>query len=121
MDNYTADEVQAALQPIASLIGKSEKAQLKLAPGSWQHRMLRDNLSALHMARALMCGEGGNADAFTPEDAREALEALASMIARTEKAQPKFSAGTSQASLLRNRLKALRVAEAAIRAEMDRG
>ena len=52
MDNYTPDELQEALQPIASLISKSEKAQQKLAPGMWQHTMLRDNLKALHIARA---------------------------------------------------------------------
>jgi hypothetical protein len=46
VNRYTADELQEALRPIASLISKSGKAQQKVPPGTWQHRML-DNLKAL--------------------------------------------------------------------------
>jgi len=52
MDNYTTGELQEARRPIASLISKSKKAQQKLAPGTWQHTMLRDNLKALQIASA---------------------------------------------------------------------
>ncbi len=110
MDDYTADDVQEALRPIASLISKSEKAQQKLAPGTWQHTMLGDNLRALRIASALMDKETGDADTFTRDDVRAALRAFASMLRKTEEAQAKFSPGTSQYTLLRNRLKALRVA-----------
>lgn len=117
MDDYTADDVREALTPIASLISKSEKAQQKLAPGTWQHTMLRDNLKALHIASALMKGEA--ATGFVVDDLQEALAAFASMIDRTEKAGAKFAPGTSQHSLSRNRLKALRIGEALIRTELD--
>src|SRR5919205_504880 len=53
-NHYTPDELQDALRPITSLISKSEKAQQRLAPGTWQHTMLQDNLKALHLASALM-------------------------------------------------------------------
>jgi hypothetical protein len=112
MDDYTTDELEEALRPIASLISKSKKAQERLVPGTWQHTMLEDNLKALHIAFALMNKEANGADNFTRDDLHQAVRAFASMISKTEKAQAKFSPGTSQHSLLRNRLKALRMAKA---------
>lgn len=53
-DCYTAADFKNALAPIHSLISKSEKAQTKLAQGSWQHTMLGDHLKALHMALPLL-------------------------------------------------------------------
>jgi len=79
--------------------------------------MLRDNLKALHHVSALMNRETDDTNDFTRDDLQEALRAFASMINKTEKAQAKFSPGTPQHSLLRNRLKALRLAEALLKAE----
>ncbi len=121
MDSYTTDELQEALRPIASLISKAEKAQQKLASGTWQHTMLRDNLKALHIASALMNKEIDDTDDFTRNDLHEALRAFASMISKAEKAQAKFLPGTSQHTLQRNRLKALRLAESLIKVELDEG
>jgi hypothetical protein len=121
MDTYTTDDLQEALRPIASLISKSEKAQQRLALGTWQHTMLRDNLKALHIASALMNKETDDTDSVTRDDLHEALPAFASMIRKTEKAQAKFSPGTSQHTLQRNRLKALRIAEERIKVELDKG
>lgn len=53
-------------------------------------------------------------DKYTDTDLREALLVVSSAIARCEKAQPKFAAGTSQHTLLKNRLLALHVAQALI-------
>ncbi|VVB53548.1 Uncharacterised protein [uncultured archaeon] len=114
-DNLTADDFQKALRPIASLIRKSEKAQQKLAPGTWQHSMLRNNLKALHIACALMNKETDDMDNFTRDDLQEALRAFASMISKAEKSQAKFSPGTSQHTLQRNRLQSLRIASAFIK------
>jgi hypothetical protein len=121
VDNYTIDELQEALRPIASLISKSEKAQQKLATGTWQHTMLRDNLKALHIAFALMNKEPDDKDRVTRDDLQEALGAFALMIGKAEQARAKFSPGTSQHTLQRNRLKALRIAEALIKTELDKG
>ena len=117
MDNYTTDELQEARRPIASLISKSEKAQQKLAPGTWQHTMLRDNLEALHIASALMNKETDDAVGFTRDDLQETLGSFTSMISKTAKAQAKLTPGTSQHTLLVNRLKALQIAESLIKAE----
>lgn len=116
MAEYSDDELREALAPIASLISKSERAQQKLAPGTWQHAMLRDNIKALRLASALMRGAPGDAEPFTTDDLQAALVAFASMIDRTEAAHTRFTPGTSQHTLLRNRLKALRIAEATVAA-----
>ena len=115
---FTPDERREALRPIASLIGKSEKALQKLKPGTWQHAMLRDNLAALRLGTALLNPEAGAAAGFARDELQKALRAFASMISRTAKALAKFAPGTSHHSLSRNRLQALRRAEALIAAEL---
>ena len=52
--DYTKEELEKALAPIASLISKSEKAQTKLKQGTWQHTMLEDNLKAFYIALPLL-------------------------------------------------------------------
>lgn len=53
-DQYTKEDLEKALAPIASLISKSEKVQTKLAPGTWQDSMLKDNLKALYIVTPLL-------------------------------------------------------------------
>lgn len=53
-DQYTKEDLEKALAPIASLISKSEKARQKLAQGTWQDTMLKDNLKALYIASPLL-------------------------------------------------------------------
>ena len=115
---FTAADVQAARRPIASLIGKSAKAQRKLAPETWQYKMLQDHLQALRLAEALLDGRTDAATGFASDDLRAALRALASMAAKTEPALAKFAPGTAQHSLSRNRLQALRTATALVEAEL---
>lgn len=106
----SAEKTPEALRPLISLISKSDKAQRKLAPSSWQYTMLDANLRALRLALALLNGKTGASG-----DRPEARGALAAMIARTAQARVKFPPGTSQHTLLRNRLKALRLAAACVR------
>lgn len=54
MDDHTETSRADALRAIASMRARGEKAQTKFAPGSWQHRMLAENLNALHMAMPLL-------------------------------------------------------------------
>jgi hypothetical protein len=110
--------VQESIQPIASLIRKSEKAQQKLSPGTWQHTMLQENLRALHIAFALMQKKTNGAEVPTREDLEAALRAFADMTDRSRKAQAKFAPGTSHYTLQRNRIRAFRTATALINAEL---
>lgn len=119
LENCTREDIEKALRPIASLIDKSEKAQQKLAPGTWQHTMLLGNLKALYIASVLMNGETDNRVSFAPDDLKEALRALDSMIKRSEKAWGKFSPGTSQHTLQRNRIHALQIASELVRKALE--
>lgn len=120
MSQRTREERKEALRPIVSLIGKSEKAQRKLEPGMWQYAMLQDNLKALRIASALMMvGEEHNPPRYAREDLREALQALAIMLVRSEKARLKFLPGTAQHTLLVNRIEALRIARETVDDALD--
>ena len=117
--SFTTEESQGARRAIASLISKSAKAQQKLAPGTWQHTMLADNLKALHIASGLMDQRVDDTHSFAPDDFQDALRAFAAMRTIADKAQAAFSPGTSQHTLQVNRLKALRIAEALTKKELD--
>lgn len=119
MQDGSAEELEEIMRPIASLISKSEKAREKVAPGTWQHTMLTDNVKALRIGMALLTEASHGTDAFTREDLREASRAFDSMIGRTEKAGAKFAPGTSQHTLQRNRLAALREAALTIREALE--
>jgi hypothetical protein len=114
------DQLQEARAPIASLISKSEKALQKLAPGTWQHTRLRDNLKALHIASMLINNETKSARTFTPDDLREAKRTLGAMMVTVKRTKSKFLPKTSQHTLQQNRLKAFRIAVALIDVELDR-
>jgi hypothetical protein len=51
---------------------------------------------------------------YAREELEEALKIVSSAISRCEKAQPKFAEGTSQHSLLKNRIKALYISKSLI-------
>lgn len=120
MNSWRTEAIMEARRPLASLIRKSEKARRHLAPGSWQHAMLQANLKALHMAFDLMRKARAGAKRATAGELREALQAMTSMIGRTRKAQAYCAPGTSPHTLLRNRLKALRIAKALLQMESAR-
>lgn len=119
MDLPTRDSIATALPRIASLITKSEKAQQKLTSGTWQHTMLEGNLRALRLAHSLMTGTATASHASGSEQLRAALRTLKTMKERCETTLAKFAAGSSQHSLQRNRLEALRIAELLIAAALD--
>ncbi|NMS88865.1 hypothetical protein HGQ85_02910 [Clostridioides difficile] len=54
---------------------------------------------------------------YTKEELMEALRVVSSSITNCEKIQPKFAEGTSQHSLLRNRIKALYISKSLIESE----
>ncbi len=107
-----------SLAPLASLISKSEKALQKLTPGTWQHARLQVNLAALRLATVLTDADGALPEGVTQTDLQAALSAMASMIRRVEGVRAKFAPGTSHHSLQRNRLAALREAEARLTAAL---
>ena len=117
---YTDDEKAAALFPIASLISKSEKAQQRVAPGTWQYSMLQNNLNALNMAVCLIRNDSTRLSPFAKDDLEDAQVAVTSMIDRSKNAQAKLGSGTSSHTLLVNRIRALSIAEHFIKDALDR-
>lgn len=51
---------------------------------------------------------------YSQEELQNALKVISSTISKCEKIQPKFREGTSQFSLLRNRIKALKISKCLI-------
>lgn len=58
-------------------------------------------------------------DKYTKEELIEALQVVQSTISKCEKIQPKFAKGTSQNTLLKNRIKAMHISKALIIGESD--
>jgi hypothetical protein len=54
---------------------------------------------------------------YTKEELLEALRVVSSTISKCEKIQPKFAEGTSQHSLLKNRIKAMYISKSSITGE----
>lgn len=54
---------------------------------------------------------------YTPEEIQEALRVISAAVLNCQKQQVRFKSGTPQHSLLRNRVKALKIAAALLRAD----
>lgn len=62
METFTKEELSEALRAIVSTIGKCEKVQPKLKPGTPSHTLLVRRIKALNISAALIQRE---LDAFT--------------------------------------------------------
>lgn len=49
---FSPDDLRKAIRAIAAMIARSEQAQAKAAPGSAQHALLRNRITALHAAQS---------------------------------------------------------------------
>jgi hypothetical protein len=59
MDKFTKEDLEEALQAIASTMSKCEKVQPKLKPGTSQHTLLTRRIKALYISSALIKRELG--------------------------------------------------------------
>lgn len=57
MDKYTKEELIEALAPVASIISKCEKAQLKFAEGTSHYTRLKKIINAMYISKALITDE----------------------------------------------------------------
>jgi hypothetical protein len=57
MDDFTKEDFEKALPPIASTIGKCEKVQEKLKAGTPQLTLTKNMLKALYISRSLITRE----------------------------------------------------------------
>lgn len=108
-------ELEAALKRIASMIGKSEKAQVKFAQGTSQHTLLKNRMHALHIASILIQRELTQPETtrgYTREDLEQAQAPMASLLHKSEKSCEKLEPGTWQRTMLENNISALSMASA---------
>lgn len=126
VDKFTKEELKEALRAISSTLSKSEKVQLKLKAGTFQHTMTAQGIRAYNIAIALIkkesetnTTEGFVETQYTREELEAALQVLPSAIGRIEKVLPKFNAGTSQHTLAIRRIKAFYIATEFIKRALD--
>ncbi len=127
MNGFEKEELEEALRAITSTLRKSEKAQLKLKAGYWQHTMTEQGIKSYKIAIDLIKNELETTVAeeelkgkYTKKELTEALNAIISAIGRVERVQPKFETGTSQHTLAVRRIQAYNVATQLIKRELKR-
>ncbi len=110
MDRFTNDELAEALHIVTSTISKCEKMQLKFPEGTSQHTLLKNRIKALHISKSLLTNDSVW-DKYTKEEFIQALPPVSSIISKCEKAQLKFSAGTSNHTRLKHIIDAMHISK----------
>lgn len=119
MENYTKKELKEALQIVSSATCRCEKTQPKFDEGTSQHTLLKNRIKALHISKSLITNEN-IMDKYTKEELVDALRPVTSIISKCEKAQLKFSEGTSHHTRFKNLIKAMYVSKSLITKEISK-
>lgn len=121
MNNYTNEELTAAFREVSSTISKCEKMQGKFAEGTAQYSLLRNRIKAMYISKLLIENELDKKEQisnfmgqYTKEEITEALRPVVSIISKCEKAQGKFSEGTTQHRRFENLIRAMNISKALI-------
>ena len=117
MDKYTREELVEALGVVSSTISKCGKIQLKFADGTSQHTLLKNRIKAMYISRSLITYENV-VDKYTKEELIEALRPVSSIISKCEKAQLKFTEGTSHHTRFKKIIKAMYISKSLITDEI---
>lgn len=118
MDIYTQEELEEALRVISSAIKRCEKAQAGFAEGTSQHTLLKNRIKALYISEALIINV--NVHKYTKEELTEAIRPVSSIISKCEKAQQKFTEGTSHHTRFSNMIKAMHISRSLITEEISK-
>lgn len=131
MNNYTKDEMTAALREVSSTINKCEKIHGKFAEGTSQHTLLKNRIKAMYISKLLIENELSRRETtqssefqirqvrehYTKEELQLALPPVISIISKCEKAQVKFVEGTSHHTRFKNIISAMHISKALIEKE----
>jgi hypothetical protein len=93
--------------------------QLKFAAGTSQHTLLKNRIKAMYISKSLITAEN-IMDKYTKAELIEALRPVASIISKCEKAQLKFTEGTSHHTRFKNIIKAMYISQALITDEINK-
>jgi len=113
MDQYSIVERDEALQIVSSVIIRCEKMQPKFVAGTSQHTLLKNRVKALYIAKLLIMNENID-DKYTKEELKDALRPVTSIISKCEKAQMKFTEGTSHHTRFKKMINAMDIARSLI-------
>lgn len=118
MSNYTMEELEETLQIVNSAIIRCEKIMYKFKEGSSHYTLLKNRLKALYISKSLIIKENIKGK-FTVEELITALKPISSIISKCEKAQLKFSEGSSYHSRFNNMIKAMYISKSLINYEIN--
>ena len=90
----TEEERADTLKVVTSVITRCERVQPKFVPGTSQHTLLKNRIQAMKIAEVLLAGRG--AESYSIQDLFAALEPLASVIRKCEKARLKYETDSGQ-------------------------
>ena len=81
--------------------------------GTSQHTLLKNRIKALYISKSLITDENVM-DRYTKEELMEALRPVSSIISKCEKAQQKFTEGTSHHTRFKNMIKSMYISKSLI-------
>ncbi len=114
----TEQERADALRVMISVITRCERVQPKFVPGTSQHTLLKNRVQAMKIAEALLAGRG--TDLYAAQDLSAALEPLASVIRKCEKARSKYEPGSGQYGRFHGTIRAMELSRTLIEHELFR-
>ena len=106
------------LKIVTSVIARCERVQPKFAPGTSQHTLLKNRIQAMKVAEALLTGR--DAESYSAQDLSAALEPLASVIRKCEKARSKYETDSGQYGRYGSTIRAMELARTLIENELLR-
>ena len=114
----TEQERIDTLKIVTSVIARCERVQPKFVPGTSQHTLLKNRIQAMKIAEAVLSGD--SADSYSVQELSAALEPLASVIRKCEKARSKYEPGSGQYGRYGGTIRAMELAGTLIENEMLR-
>lgn len=90
----TDQERADALKVVTSVITRCERMQPKFVPDTSQHTLLKNRIQAMKIAEVLLTGR--SVALYSVQDLSAALEPLASVIRKCEKARSKYEPDSGQ-------------------------
>jgi hypothetical protein len=115
MNEFTPEQLSEAHCALLSLRNKNEKASGNLKEGTWQHKLTTSVVKASDVALGLI--DKNNDTSIDKDLLDESHAALTDALRRAEDVIVKFAVGTSQHTLQKNRIAALKIALALIEKE----
>lgn len=114
----TEQERADALKVVTSVIVRCERVQPKFVLGISQHTLLKNRIQAMKITEALLDGCG--AAQYSIQELSAALEPLASVIRKCEKARSKYEPGSGQYARYGGTIRAMELSRILIENELLR-